>query len=658
MRLPFVFLVVALNPSTGRQDVDGLLLTEILDRSDGGAGPKGGGREKSVIRIASRLMYPPDFAMALIDVLQPGLTEKLADLDTRLQALAEASVQGALTGCGMCFAVLGFLLSIGSDAVTEQHIHVLVSVIPTEIQLEHDSVQSLLYATAMEYSSTMGTLASLHRSLELGNDTSICAEFGTLLALLAEESAGTDVFSEFLAPSTIDFDSAEEPLSFLSSETIDSESAGLSYYIRLMKSNAEALSSALMFGAVDLMDMFGMADDVDPDELQRSMDEMSTLDESTIAAELIHALNSARYNMNAIEYNRALELVSSTRDCNDGVVVFGHIVESQSLFVKSIFYLMKDAHFHHHRTDIAFLAALMLSESGVRSGDINAIRLRGMVEDSPPSDTRRYAMVLLSANGMRCGGNPIRNSPSRLLELCLNDCTDSGSCQFAEYTWETQTCLHFTTCRPSAAPHETTQIFEKTELVPTLKCWPPYAVADMCIYQLRRRAALTHNDTESMNWLVYHEESGGNLSAAIEWANRSACAGSSEGRYHLSRLTGKSWVDHRGNFTEATRLFWDLFDSTTGRGSDLDGWDSLDPMEQLEYETIQDLAHELGVTDIQLDVGQVEPESMWPQRLAALAGIAALYADKYWYLIPRIIAIVALIPVLVILISRRTGLVV
>jgi hypothetical protein len=78
----------------------------------------------------------------------------------------------------------------------------------------------------------------------------------------------------------------------------------------------------------------------------------------------------------------------------------------------------------------------------------------------------------------------------------------------------------------------------------------------------------------------------------------------------------------------------------------------MDEMTRLEYETVKDLANQIGIRDIDLETEE-NYSTIWAPQFAALFEIVKIQLQRYSYWVSRIVTLLALVPVLIFLTSRR-----
>ena len=625
-----------------RHDIDGLLLARILSREN---------EQLSVdqklrlsAQVATKYSYPPSFIKAFIAVFYSSPV----DYTQAVTQLVNEAVAGASLGCGLCFSILGIIEEFQIGLISISQLHELMSVIPLRVQASYESISDALVATGLTYSSSLGLLAVVTSNMGLPESRErICTLFDRTIVDWAEEAASVDVGHTLLAPSVIDFDGTA-PLNHLSVDMLDMQTGGLSYFIRIMKENADSLSSALWFGTEDVFGALGIDSTVSEDEVRRSIEELHGVDESVIAEDIIASIKTARYNVNAMRYNEGLEKVEAgdASECSRGIEDLVTIIRTQSLLVKALFYLMKISFFEFGNPQASRFAAMLLSSGGVLSGHLNGIKLEEHISKGAARIERASTEPFMRAvaTSMECSGDLIARIHRTASVDCLNICVATSSCTNVVYQPITGLCRLYSSCDRYRSIDFRVAFYAK-------KAYQRGYINQASVVHLHSRAASLNNHADSMNWLVYHSKGIESMNEAIYWARQSASINNSEGIYLLAWLSGEDWPGHKGNSTEAyahfSRLYYEIPEIPRRPAFPED-----DPFILTEYKVIEGLATQLGITD--LEMGLIfETPSLWPNRIAAYLGIMKLGLHKYAFWLPRIIGVLAFIPPLLVLVSHR-----
>ena len=439
----------------------------------------------------------------------------------------------------------------------------------------------------------------------------------------------------------------------------DDDSTDVHYYISLMKDNAQALSSALLFGMADVADMLGVDPGaVDAEDLRESVEMLSTLDDKAIAQELLTTINSIRHNLQVTRFNEGLELHTTADVCAEGLLVHHSIVGQQSLFSKMMFRYMKVNFFDMGNKFNALLIALIMAELGIETGMRHVLSLLEehpeMIQESESKADLGMLRVMIPINGLDCAAGAHMSRSSNLDEAaCLDTCVHDSNCDYVLI--RDGNCELYSTCNRSVTSI-TYRTYVKDSFSSTHPCWPP---TSKCIVRIHQDLAETHMALDSMNWLARHHASKSEFSTASEWAERSGMQGDPEGTFFSGFLQLKEWDGHKVDVEVAEAYFQDLIDRSE--------WDNLseliiidqdddprDNLERMEIESARGIAIQFGLHDIE----PIEVVSSQRARLveffAGMYGIALVYLHQFSHLIPRLMAILALVPVLGILIARRT----
>ena len=620
------FLVGTAAATSQRIDLDGQLLSDILFNG-----------------YSDRAVFPTDFKNALKSVVELPLAS------VSLRRLGKASVSGAAEGCGLCFAIVGFLLSTGTGAVSSQDVHALIPVVPVHLRELYSEPVELFYRAGMFFGSTFGILASLRLALlNKEHPEAICTEFSAVLGLIAQESASDDVLESLMPPSELDFQKPAPPVDFITMDAINDSSEGLDHLINTVRENAGALSSVFLDPA-DFVELLGIDDQPSGEEIRQSAEHIAGADDIQLGEELLDTINMARYTVNAMRYNEALSLVDDPRTCREAVLGFRDLVENQGLFAKTLFYSVKQNYFGQKKNvENSVFASLLLSESGILVGHMNALNLIER-KSSFAIDLRnpdKFKIMAPSMNASICkedAASPLGTSGN--IPECLDDCASNEACSFAVSGIESAKCATLSACVPTSLVKDDMIIFEKSEFVPKINCWNKN---NACLVSLRERAAADHNHTQSMNWLTYFFEAEQEMNSSLNWAAASASLGDPEGVFNLARLSLKEWEGHASDFENSKRLFRILWTAQP-----LYREKSLSGIDEMEVAAAQDVAAQLGIIDLTLERAAMstgQPAWTWAQRIASAGGLTTVFLYQSW---SRLITGLALIPVIFFLISRR-----
>lgn len=651
--------LVALGVPTVRHDTDGMLISRLVANLDRRSAATLTDRTKLIRNAAGKHLYPPEFMVAFLDVFYPDFPNRVLSISDALERLSIVSVDCALQGLGICLSMVGFLLNNLPSSLQSDLIQSLLQVLPDDIVVEEDSLAGVFYRAGMESGSTFGTLGYFRNRLSIGTrQEDFC--LGVLpnsLESLAEETAVDDTTSEWMGPSVVDFEASNAPIDSLTVMAIEASGAGLGYLLSIMKENAEALATSFLFDPLETLVMMGVEGVMSEDELRQSVEGMSGADEGMVAQELIDGIHSVRYNLNAARYNQGVAFLESHTSCLLGLFKFREVIASQNLLVKTLFFMMKANFFRFRDNDRAFLTALLLSDSGVLMGDLNAINLASFARANPvkgaTTDTKRVAK--LSGMGKTCRNAHIHEFRGDKA-LCLSHCSQRSDCTFAVHSPAYQQCQIFNECDVIAGPTTGDQLFEAILVPHSAPCDFLEHKTEECVTHLHERAAAGHNHTDSMHWLVRTRTEAGDIDRAYLWADKSASIGDGEGKFYLGEFLRIGWSGHPPNLTEAKRIFWDLLIQAPKEETvELPGeWELAD---ELEFEAVQDICAQLGIVEDGLGNSHHSPSPLLARRVAGLTGLALTYMQDFHLLLPRIVTILALFPVLFMLISRRVRLV-
>ena len=644
LKLAIAMLHVCMHQSSlqdMRVDQDGLFLSQFdLERG----------------HTDGQLDVPPAFAKSLMEVLRPSSTKSFNTIQDDLKTLADEALVGIASGCGLCYAFLAFIISLGSTNISVSKLHAVLFGIPDNVE---NNVVNLLYGLAKDSGSTFGLLGAVKNGISSVNKLtdSKCEDLANQMALFARESASVDVFDELIAPHPLPYDLGSRPRDRISTEVFDDDTTDVHYYISLMKNNAQALSSAFLFGIADVADMLGLEEDeLDEEDLRESVERLSVLDDETIAKELILTINAIRHNVQVIKFNEGLELYSTPHACHEALLLHHGIVGEQSLFSKLLFLFLKENFYDTHNVYNGLLVGMILSELGVESGIRNVQRLLEarpeILQISDDISDKAIETIMVPGKDLRC-------APEELLHViefsdgvsCLDSCVRDSLCGYATITGTR--CAFYKSCNETTGD-SSVRLFVKKSLPHRHPCWPP---TSECLVALHKQLATTHAQVMSFNWLARYYDKQGDWRTAAEWAERSANHGDPEGIFFSGYLQLKSWEHHPANPELASKFFrsllsdWGLINLPEFLNPT--SADDLQSMEDMEIDNARNIAQQLGINDIPADHARSSRRVNFVNVLSGFYGLVMIYSIDYSHIIPRIWTVVALIPVLVLLLARR-----
>jgi hypothetical protein len=216
-------------------------------------------------------------------------------------------------------------------------------------------------------------------------------------------------------------------------------------------------------------------------------------------------------------------------------------------------------------------------------------------------------------------------------------------------------CEFHSNCSEST-PKPRSRIFSKDVIELDNDCWPAQTI---CITRLLEMMALRFEDSESMNRLAYFFRNSNDAELFKFWAIQSATQSNPEGVFLSGMAELVDQEEHKAN-PQVARIFFDELYQGINKdiGNDSSKDESFSEIERLEIEAARDIANQIGLHDIEVP-GRPDDKKhpRWVQRIAAIYGYSQLALIKYSYWIPHLITIFALVPVLMILLIRRTYLV-
>ena len=641
--------------SPPRMDIDGIILSTAVLRMEkmswkGGAGPHSSGRPE----------FPKKFLDSFVNAFLPRDASTNRSLKESINELAAASVDGAINGCGICFAVLGFIRSIMILPEIEDNLSLLGGSSSMEIS-DFKSVEHYMYTAAASRGSTWGILAQFQLDTLHGTDAvRLCRMYEVPLGHLAQESLTTDVVSDLMGPSDLDFASNKPPLYFMTTADIQLDDERFGYITRMMRENAEFLQSSLLFSPGDLIEMMGFDGEFTEEEIVKSMEGVSSMTDDDIANEIIDAIHTDMYNSNAIAYNDALQLIErDPHSCIRGLHIFRDIIQKHNLFVKVIFFLVKVNWYRHQDPERALLLSLILSSVGVLPGTTNAIKLIDLQGSKSRSDvvnevTRFRPPVL----GLSCSQLPIHEERVRIVASCLELCDQKVECRYSTFDRTTSICREYDSCdflpdKPTVAFHEKID----TSLTFLGCSSDEYRTYD-CLNSLNYLAARIHNHSDSIHRFMRGAYHSGDLDASLYWARCSADIGAAEGKFYQALLEQTAWPGHEANVSRALQILWDMlrdsFDSQSDIGA-VEEFTGAAHLDALEHEAILEISALLGLPDYEIG-HRPEHQSQWPERIAAIVGLIRTYSEQNTNLLRKLVTLAAIIPLLIFLVSRRANL--
>ena len=640
------FFVLSYLTAAQRVDLDGQLLSEILLHEQQG---------KFARSISSSLNieqhYPREFIQAFSNILT-GDTPLTGE---SLREIAKVSVSGAKTGCGICFAVVAFLLSTGAGAISPRQLHALYDFVPVHLQEQYSDPVELLYQASMFHGSSFGTLASFRLAMLYEDPAHLCETFATTLGQFAHESASDDVFSTLMPPSEVDFHIGSRPLDLITMEDIKSTSEGWDHLLNTVRENAEALSS-VFFDATDFAELVGLNDQSFGDDIKKSAEQIAGSDDYQLGEELLETINMARYNVNAMRYNQALSLLDSDRTCHDALAIFRDIIENQGLFAKSLHFATKASFFKAKNFGTSFFASLMMSESGMLIGHLNTANLlktQPSLNLAGPYPSSFEFMTAASVPPI-CNDDGVQTFTANKISMCFDECLDDYSCNFVFFNFASATCNLFSSCISESLNSGDATIHQKSTFYPTTHFLRSSEGGNRTA-ELYERASWDHNHAESMNWLTYFHESNQEMDIALSWASESSSFGNAEGVFNLGRLSMMQWMDHPPDLRKAKHLFhmlltYDILPGGAARGS-LDS--VLTEIEESELSAAREVAEQLGILDSSLSVPFSYSSWSWAQRIGGLGGLIVVFFFDISHVGSYVVTILAVLPIFFFLMTRR-----
>ena len=394
----------------------------------------------------------------------------------------------------------------------------------------------------------------------------------------------------------------------------------------------------------------------------RSIDQLNILDDASIAHDLLATINSVRHNQYVMMFNEGLGLYEKDEeDCMAGLELHHRIIVSQSVFVKVLFHSMVERYFVTHDKANAILLSLILSEMGSRPSMVNTMALLEHDQEFSIrlSDKPRRVFEYMDSGDRR---GSCRNTPDTVLSnLSLSDCAEECMMAFeciAVESDEHGSCRIFSECN--------IQRIGTDELGPYLltkvgriqnACWPP---TKTCVLDMHSIMATLFEDTASMNYLLHYYMEVGDFHSASFWATESASHSDPEGVFSAGMLQLTTWEDHYVDVEQASAYFDKLYEGISALNieeANDESRSTYTSFQRMEIEAARDIAVQIGFHDIDVPDEHTMSHSRWVQRIAAVVGYSRIAIIQYSYWLPRIVSFVALIPMLLVLLFRRTYLV-
>ena len=618
-----------------------------------------GSRRYELLRnVADKRGYSREVIVALVDVLFSD-SNSAGEFVPALVSLVDACVKALKSKCGLCFGIIGIVVSVYPGVLNHIQIHTIQTALLSYSHSNEENLADMMFSASMDRMSTLGTVVSYYR--EVGKDESsneyICETFTEALLHIARDSAGEDVMSDFVAPGPVSFADRHPPRNFISADILNGASSeGLDYYIRAMKDNAASLTSAMMFGGVEVFDLFDSVDESDLDEMLRNAEDFANLNDEQIAEDLIATINSVRYNAHVIRYNEALMLVASKSpaECAKGVEMLAQIISSQSLLVKVLFFLMKTSFYVFHDTSRSLFIGLMLNAFGVRySGqyvrDLHSTRLQDEYRSEFVGN--ECAMMKFLDSEVDCAGFQISLKSTNEQE-CLDACIITDECEFAVYRTEKRECAEYRDCRVIGVEDLDQRVYLRATLVAEIECFDT-SKNSRCFENTHLFSARTHRDADAMHWLMYFYVKNGSFDEGFAWAKKAAILGDPEGMYQLATLHSTAWEGHEAEWLPSLTLFENLVLKPIVLESTDEGvLGDVDDFQKAELLAVQEIAEKIGIHDVQVTLPPQRIGSLLVQRTAGLVGIFLLYSRYYVYLVARIVTLLALVVGLAVLVRK------
>ncbi len=597
--------------------MEGLVIYEILSHINGQEHVQ---RGQTISRFATKHGYPDDLINSLFEVLLPETTKNTEEVLTELASVVLLHAQTD----PLAQSLLSFLFSVGIMGKFGTKLELLVEKVSPDNNCLQNSIECMLLTVAGSKGSTYGILAGLHKRLKDRYEIEqFCAVYADVFGVLAEETASSDTFNELVGSSLINVSEEPSPF-FLTPEEITADSDRIGYLISVIKENAELLRSAYMFGATDILDFTGIDEALTEEELLNSTGEISSATEYEIASELVRAIRDSLFNLHAVNYNKGVASLRPPSDCMGAITKFRGIISSQNLFVKTMFYFLKFNLYKHRDLERAFMISLFLSEGGVLAGTLNAIKILGILEksDQPVRNGMEIDVFIMLNQGRALTCTDLREQADLNFqrELCLDSCRGAFNCKFAGFDESRLTCFHASDCYSDKSANQSQDIYEKISLRSRSSCWP---IQQGCLSYLHEDAALYHNHTPSINWLMRDAFRRELFDDSLRWALLSAGLGDPEGFYYLGTLQGMDWQGHISNVTLAYSIFRQMLQDDADNFETMnigEGWPDLDV---LEHQAVRDIALQLGIPFDDVNDKSFSNQAL-PRKIAAVIGILSL----------------------------------
>ena len=657
MRLGAYILIqnVASIEQQSRLDFEGPILADAIHKLES-RGISKKARSRIVKNLSKREGVDGSCVGAILDSFLPADHHPGRRFGDIFSALSTRVTEAALGGSPFCLAWVGILQSLGFP-IHRDVIQFSASNRVSSLGDEHFlSSHHLIYSVADSMGSTMGTLSHFELMARSGGLLSVCEGFVDVLGVLAEQSLTEDLFEDWISPGLIDLSRGQPPLFFLNTASIEADEERLGFVVRSMRKNAEILESSLFLSPTEILEMMGVDEDLENDAILDETESFSSLSDHDIAEEIVQAIRTDMFNVNAIRYNNALTMTLSRDTCPQSVFAFRDLIQSSNLLVKSIFHLLQISFYKYEDTRMSFILSLLLGALGVKSGYMNAIALLGYDRTLVNSlDTLEAIGYTSFPTDVGCTGQVSAVTPVRDVNDCLSVCDSDSTCRFVAFDSANHVCEVFSRCDFMIGKNPSKEFFEKPfgpEWCPCFKVHSP----DLCVKFLWEALAMSHGHVDSMNNLIRTHQLRGELDIALKWAISSSEKRSYEGMFYLARLEAIEWDNHRSNRRKAMAIYWDML--VAAEEEEPPRATSREELNVLEHEAIREIALQLGIPDYSPLPNEAHHESSpWPRRLAALSGLLITYYEENKMRLCKIATTASLIPILVFLIHRRAVLV-
>jgi hypothetical protein len=635
----------------GRLDFEGPILANAIRRLES-QGISKKHRSRIVNDLSRTEGVDGSCVGAILDTFLPGERHPSIPFMDAVSELSTRITEAALAGSPFCLAWVGILQSIGFP-VGPEVIQFSASNRDNSFGDEHFlSSHHLIYSVADSMGSTMGTLSHLELVARSGDLESVCEGFVDVLGVLAEQSLTEDIFEDWISPGLLDVSRKRAPLLFLSTSSIEADEERLGFVVRSMRKNAEILESSLFLSPTEILEMMGVDEDPQNDTILEDMESFSSLSDHDIAEEIVQAIRTDMFNVNAIHYNNALTKSSSPEACSQSVYAFRDLTQNCNLLIKTMFHLLQITFYKFEDTRMSFILSLLLGALGVKSGYLNAISLLGydptLVNSLDSFEAIAYTNI---PAGVGCTGQPSAAIAVQDMSHCMSVCDSDSTCRFIAFDSANHVCEAFSMCDFKIGKSPSKEFFEKSHGPGWFPCLQRSS-SDVCVRFLWESLAISHGHVESINNLVRMHQLRGELDLALKWAMFSFERRSYEGMFYLARLEGIEWDNHRANRRKAKAIYWEML-MAAGKGEP-PKTTSREELNVLEHEAIREIALQLGIPDYSPAQSDAHDEpSPWPRRLAALSGLLITYYEENKMRLGKVATTACLIPVLFFLLHRR-----